>query len=533
MNQVEVKRKQLQLCAWALGLMIIWILGKSIGDEGVAFLVAALESVCIFWALSSAQVADTLGRMLRGRSARGQYKNAEKLKSSVFIFQGILGFLGSILVAGLAPLLAERVFQVPYSKVMIYILAPTVFLRTISALLAGVFQGRGSELPSVVSSVLRQLLLLSSGYLFGKMLADYGWKVSMLLGKESFTFMYGGMGVALGILLAELLVVVFLLLIYKGGRKYNPKQENEGVKNTDSFMGQIFAFYSSCGAWMLCGLLALFPFVAGLWCYQKNVPDVSLSLSDYGVYCGQYLVFCGVVALVIAALSLPGAVKVSAFLRKEENRYARMGFQSGLKGIWVHGLFFAVITAILSEQLANVFGDNGIRELARMLRMGSAIIVLLPICFYCFTILKLLGKKLVVLVSMLVCNIVFVVSLNLWLAGQCGIRALVYAGVLASAVLALGLLLLTLGILRMGLDWIRVLAIPMGSACICGLVGYLLAKALMSHMGSMVTFIVIFVLSVLLYWIALFLLRCFSEQELSFVPGGRFLRVLGRMFRMF
>jgi len=226
MNQVEVKRQQIQLCSYVLGFISIWILGKSVGDNGIAYLAMALQGFYILWCITGKYVAESLGRMLRSKSIRGQYKNGAKMRRNIMLQQCVCGFLGSIVFLACTGLLSERLFRMPYSRFLMLLLAPVIFIKTVSAVLTGYFQGNGSELPTAVSAILRQILFLGFAILFGNMLKEYGQKVSALLKQDAFTSMYGGVGIVLAILLTELLLTLFLFLVYKGTNRA-PKANNE------------------------------------------------------------------------------------------------------------------------------------------------------------------------------------------------------------------------------------------------------------------------------------------------------------------
>ena len=51
MNQVEVKRKQIQFFAYALAVINVWIFGRKLGNNGLAYLTAALLVFAFFWIL--------------------------------------------------------------------------------------------------------------------------------------------------------------------------------------------------------------------------------------------------------------------------------------------------------------------------------------------------------------------------------------------------------------------------------------------------------------------------------------------------
>ena len=48
MNQVEVKRRQIQSFSYVLACINIWVFGKSIGDNGLGYLAAAVLVFALF-----------------------------------------------------------------------------------------------------------------------------------------------------------------------------------------------------------------------------------------------------------------------------------------------------------------------------------------------------------------------------------------------------------------------------------------------------------------------------------------------------
>ena len=78
-----------------------------------------------------------------------------------------------------------------------------------------------------------------------------------------------------------------------------------------------------------------------------------------------------------------------------------------------------------------------------------------------------------------------------------------------------------------------VLAVPVAASCLLGLLCLLLGRVLTPHLGNGVTIIVCAVLGAMVYWALLLLLRNFKEQELENIPGGRVIRSMGEMLRVF
>lgn len=48
MNQVEIKRKQIQFFSYCLAGINVWVFGKQLGNNGLAYLAAAFLVFCFF-----------------------------------------------------------------------------------------------------------------------------------------------------------------------------------------------------------------------------------------------------------------------------------------------------------------------------------------------------------------------------------------------------------------------------------------------------------------------------------------------------
>ena len=172
MNQVEIKRKQIQFFSYCLAGINVWVFGKQLGNNGLAYLAAAFLVFLFFWILTGKNVPDRLGRLLRSRNAKGQYKNVSKMRRNMMIFQIAAGLVGAVLCAALGYFVLEKAFRIPYGSMILWILCPALILRCMQSVLLGIFQSEGSEMPSAVSAILRAVgdskTPLYFSYLWGK-----------------------------------------------------------------------------------------------------------------------------------------------------------------------------------------------------------------------------------------------------------------------------------------------------------------------------------------------------------------------------
>lgn len=529
MNQVEVKRQQIQSAANILGLVTILIFSRMVGDNGIAYLGAAYEIFSFLLIFLGRNVPDALGRMLRGRKARGQYKNASRVRRYTLVFQGLMGFLGSIVLASVGMLLLKDVFGMPHGAVLVLILAPVLFLRVINAVLLGYFQGEGTELPTAVSAVLRQVLFLGLGLLFLKLMKGYGEKVSALLGQEDFVAMYGDMGIFLGLGASELMVLLFLLVIYRGSES-NRRNVQEGMRTTDSFGSVIRILYGNMFEAILVQLFVRLPVWLGLIFLQKGMADKSAFITQYGVYYGKYLIPCLALLLILDILMTAASAKVHIFLKKEERKYAKTAFQGSFQLIVAMGLYFSAFLTVMGGQVAGILSPDYTDAASGMLVSGAFFLFFAGVSGYFARLLWLEGKWHFLLAGLSVMDVGYVVSLVLFLnGGNLGVSSLVYAGLVGTAFSCVVLGFLFYKHIGMEVDWLRALLIPAVCACLAGLFCMLLGKAFTPHLGNAVTVIVCLVLSFPIYWVLLLFLRTFREQELRLIPGGGLIRAMGQM----
>lgn len=535
MNQVEVRKRQIEVFSYFIGLMNLLIFARLLGDNGIAYLIIALEGFCFLWTVTGGSLADSLGRLLRSRNAKGQYRNASDIRKRAFLFQGILGAAGSILFAVCSGPLAQYVFKVQYSSLIMAVLAPALFLRVLSSVVAGCFQGEGSELPAAVSVVLRQALVMGFGLLFANLMRGYGEKVSNLLGEQAYTAMYGGVGVAIGMDLAELLVLLFLGLIYFGNRRaLTKKQGGEGLKRTDSFLDTVRVLYGAMGIPMLLQLFWLLPLWLGAVFFRKSAADTAVFSEAYGLFAGKYLVILGLAVLLVYLSLIAANARTVGYLRREDQRSAKTVFQGGLQMGVAQSLFWVGFAAVMAEQISGSLCGEASKSLTGMFRFGSGLIIFAALGLYFARALMLTGRRYPLLACLGLAAVMFTVVCSVVLnLGKQGVMSLVFASLASGGTLCLVLGFLCCRMFHAGIDWLRVLVIPAAAASVTGLLSLLLGKALTPHLGNLVTLIVCFVPAFVVYWVILLLLRCFREQELRHLPGGKMLRGAGQILRVF
>ncbi len=545
MNQTESRRRQLIAFTDVLLLVIWFTVGRMIGENGITYVAIALAVSSIAGAFVSGGVTDALGRLLRSRKNKGQYKNALRLKKYALIMQASVALAGALLLFFTAQVIAEDLLQVKYCAIIIRMFAPFLLFRTITGVLLGFFQGEGQELPLVGAGVLRAFFTLVFSYLFMGKLGSYGEKVSVLLQQPDFAAMYEGLAVAVAVCIAELLCGILLAVLYRVTRP-GRETKQEGLRTTDT--------WTDCAAYltknrihaMLSEILLCVSLLAGVLFWNKvEVEGVSLT-AVYGVYVGKYLTVCIAVVLCLYAFATPVLSKTFACIKKEDKRYARMIFQSGIHACAVQGIFFSVFIAVMAEQIAAVLVKEDAAMLSsvptvsntelmtEMFRMGSALIGLGGLVLYFFCFLQATGKRYIVTGTTAIAVVIYGVYLFIMSKVEnVNVMSPVYGGMICLLIVCVLLGVMSYRFFRTRMDWLKILVIPLGVSCVIGLLCMMMAKVFTPHLGNGFTLLIVFIPAIFLYWVLLLLLRNFREQELDVIVGGRLIAALGQLLRVY
>lgn len=274
------------------------------------------------------------------------------------------------------------------------------------------------------------------------------------------------------------------------------------------------------------------PFVLGLLFLTRSVEDVGSVALEYGLYAGKYLVVCGICAALLSAAVLPVMAKVFVCFKREENRFARMVFQSGVHICVVHGIFLAIFVAVMSAQIAGLLGAEHAGDVAKMLQGGSTAVAFVALSSYFGRFLNATGKRYLVLMAACAADTLFLVVV-LPSIGKIGALSLVYGGVAGTAVYCILLGVFSFRQMRVKLNWLTILVVPLGAGGVAGLICLLMGKFASPHLGNLVTLLLAFVVAGGVYWISLLLLRNFKEQELEAFSGGRLIGMLGQLLRIY
>ena len=179
-----------------------------IGDEGNGYYGTAYNFYTIMLIISSYSVPSAISKIMAGKLAVGEYRNAQRVFHCALLYVCVVGTIcGLFLYFGAGLLVTSN--AVPVLRVF----APVIFLFGLLGVLRGYFQAHGSMVQTSVSQVLEQLI--------HAVVAIYAAHALMqIVANESGTTqaIYGAVGSALGTGAGVVLALLFMVWMYSINR---------------------------------------------------------------------------------------------------------------------------------------------------------------------------------------------------------------------------------------------------------------------------------------------------------------------------
>lgn len=191
-----------------IGLIYRIPLARTIGDDGLGAYSNAYEVYNIALLLSTYSIPTAISKLISEREDKKEYGNSFHLLQVGLVFAMVVGMLASLLLFFGADFIAKTVFKEAdlSTAIPLKVLAPTIFVFSVTGVIRGFFQGKHTVIPTSVSQILEQIVNAVVSVVAAKLLISYfsaSPKVSA----------YGAAGGTLGTLCGALTAFLFLLFI--------------------------------------------------------------------------------------------------------------------------------------------------------------------------------------------------------------------------------------------------------------------------------------------------------------------------------
>ena len=200
-----------------------------IGDEGNGYYGMAYQAYIIVLMISAYSIPSAISKIISGKLALNEYKNAHKIFKCALIYVAIMGGIGSLIL-----FFGARIIANGNSAIVLRFFAPTVFLFGFLGVLRGYFQAHRTMIPTSISQLLEQILnaviSVTGAYI-----------LTGIAGNADLTkrAVYGAIGSSLGTGAGVVSALIFMIIVYWMNRnKFSEKiasDKGSELSNADAF----------------------------------------------------------------------------------------------------------------------------------------------------------------------------------------------------------------------------------------------------------------------------------------------------------
>ena len=188
-----------------IGLLYRSPLTAIIGDEGNGYYSTAYNFYGIVLLISSYSIPSAISKILSGKIAVKEYRNAHRIFRCALIYVAIVGLLGGLLLFFGADFLV-----VGRSATVLRFFAPTIFFFGFLGVLRGYFQAHRTMVPTSISQLVEQIcnaiVSIVGAVILTGMVGE---------GDTSKRAVYGAIGSALGTGSGVLIALIFMFVVYR------------------------------------------------------------------------------------------------------------------------------------------------------------------------------------------------------------------------------------------------------------------------------------------------------------------------------
>lgn len=142
-----------------LGLVYKWYLTnrEGFGDKGNAIYSAGFSIYALLLTISSTGVPNAVARLVSEYTAKDDYKGAYRIFKIAFGTFAIIGLVGTLLLFFGAHYIAKVWLAIPEAELTLVALSPAIFFVSIISVFRGFFNGRGNMKATANSQTIEQL----------------------------------------------------------------------------------------------------------------------------------------------------------------------------------------------------------------------------------------------------------------------------------------------------------------------------------------------------------------------------------------
>ncbi|MBO6215677.1 MAG: polysaccharide biosynthesis protein, partial [Lachnospiraceae bacterium] len=503
-----------------------------IGKVGNDYYGTAFEIYSIVLIISCYSIPLAVSKQVAVRMAGKRYKDAWTVLKGSLVFAVVSGGAASLVLFFGAQTFSE-LLRTPLAAVALRVLSPVPLIVGVIGVFRGFFQGLHRMMPSAISQIIEQIVnaivsIIAAYYLF-----TYGSKVGAILGNpENIASAYGAAGGTLGTASGALAALIFIGLVFLLFRSnFVRRVRHDYTKNSET---------ESLGYSMKTLLITIIPVLLSTTLYNltaivdqyifKNMAFDQLytpkQVSEWwGVYIGQYMLLINVpisIASAMASSSVPSLTE--AFYSKNPGLVKRR-IHSATRFIMAIAIPSAVGMTVLGGPIMEMLFFDPDPISRNMMLIGSVAIIFYALSTLSNGLLQGIDKLRIPVMNAAVSLVVQALLLVLLMRV---FHLNIYAVIIANAFYAFLMCILNgIAIRRYSgyrQDILTTYLIPLGASLVMGVIVFGVYKLIMlfGDLNIIATLISV-VVGIVVYFVALLLMKGLSKQDLYRLPKGDYL----------
>lgn len=504
-----------------IGILYRSPLAAIIGDEGNGYYGSAYNIYTIILLISSYSIPAAISKVIAGKLALKEYKNAQRIFYCAFIYVIVVGGCASLFAFFGAGFLVEQ-----NAVMVLRVFSPTIFVSGLLGVLRGYFQAHKTMVQTSVSQILEQILnaiiSIMAAYLLKQLVIDRD---------PSTQAVYGAMGSALGTGAGVLIALAFMTFMYglhkKEIKERIQKDEHKEVLQYSEIFKIIFSLVTP---FILSTFIYNFSTSLDETIYRKILKlmkdvDVSQIAIWYGVYSGKAVVISNIPIAIASAMSAAMIPSVSGKYATGDVKGTRSKVHTAILTTMLIAIPSMVGIFVLAEPVVSFLfpGQSNIPLAGALLRALSVTVVFYSLSTLTNAVLQGIGKvttpvyhaaiALVVQTLVLIPCLIFT-ELNL------------YCIAIATIVYSFLMCVLNQRAVRKYLDYKqdmkKIFVLPFLASVIMGIVAYFVYKLLFAVLKSnAVSLLISVTIAAFVYGILILKLGVLNKDDILAMPKGK------------
>ncbi len=532
-----------------IGLLYTSPLSGIIGDLGLGYYTSAYNYYTIILLVSSYSIPSAISKVMAGKLAVGEYKNAHRLFVGALIYVLVIGAIASAFLYFGAGLFVEE-DAIPVLRVF----APTIFIYGILGVLRGYFQAHKNMVPTSASQIFEQIAnaLVSVGAAYFLITFTTGHSLfgatplSAITDPKEYEISRaarGAIGSALGTGTGVVIALIFMFIVYMkirpGFKKDIAADKHENIDSARSIIKMITLivtpFILSTAMSNLASTVNNKLFTS-FYPYIRHLENTEVT-SHWGIFAGKSMKISNIpiaFASAMAAAMIPSVAQLIAADKKAE---ARDKIGLAVKATMLISIPCAVGLFVLASPVTLLLYPNTLPNITlaqHSLMALSSSVIFFALSTLNSSILQGLGKVNTPIINAgIALAIQTAVGVVLLLFTNLDVFSIAITSTLYSAIIAVLNQLAVRRNIGYKQEMLRTFVLPFAASLIMGGAAYGVYRLVLHFTGSMrLSVIPAIIVSIPVYFIALLLVRAVTEEELKAFPKGTSLVRIAKKLRL-